>query len=95
MSNPAVAYLYDPSRLEALASELNSAILGKCTCISDTSKLMVNCCIVSLGKSCSSSLENIYRQTNAVIDELVLMGDARAALFQPEKDCMHSVDIME
>ncbi|KAK4514601.1 U4/U6-U5 snRNP complex subunit prp31 [Mucor velutinosus] len=43
--------------------------------------------LVSLGKYPNSSLERIYRQTSATIEELVLSGNAKAALLQPERDC--------
>ncbi|KAI8637255.1 hypothetical protein BD408DRAFT_424854 [Parasitella parasitica] len=49
--------------------------------------------LVSLGKYPNSSLERIYRQTCATIEELVLSGNAKAALLQPERDCFKSLDV--
>ncbi|KAI9480498.1 MAG: concanavalin A-like lectin/glucanase domain-containing protein [Benjaminiella poitrasii] len=69
LSDPAVSYLFEPSYIEYVASELNSAIL------------------VSLGKYPNSSLERIYCQTNATIEELVLLGNAQAAFLYPKRDC--------
>ncbi|KAG1059572.1 hypothetical protein G6F42_028268 [Rhizopus arrhizus] len=49
--------------------------------------------LVSLGKYPNSSLERIYRQTSATIEELVLSGNAKAALLQPERDCFRFLDV--
>lgn len=49
--------------------------------------------IVSLGKYPNSSLERIYRQTSTTIEELVLSGNAKAALLQPERDCFKFLDV--
>ncbi|CEP11678.1 hypothetical protein [Parasitella parasitica] len=49
--------------------------------------------LVSLGKYPNSSLERIYRQTSATIEELVLSGNAKAALLQPERDCFKFLDV--
>ncbi|KAL9550606.1 hypothetical protein MBANPS3_004648 [Mucor bainieri] len=49
--------------------------------------------LVSLGKYPNSSLERIYRQTSATIEELVLSGNAKAALLQPQRDCFKFLDV--
>lgn len=45
--------------------------------------------LVSLNKYPNSALERIYRQTTTTIEELVLGGNARAALLEPERDCFN------
>lgn len=48
---------------------------------------------VSLGKNQHSSLGRIYRQTAVTIEELVLGGNAKAALLEPERDCLKVLDL--
>ncbi|KAG2231088.1 hypothetical protein INT48_003457, partial [Thamnidium elegans] len=49
--------------------------------------------LVSLGKYPNSSIERIYRQTTVTIEELVLGGNAKAALLDPEHDCLKMTDM--
>jgi hypothetical protein len=49
--------------------------------------------LVSLGKYPTSSLERIYRQTSEAIELLVLTGNAKAALLQPQQDCFNPLNV--
>ncbi|KAG1359830.1 hypothetical protein G6F62_000538 [Rhizopus arrhizus] len=46
--------------------------------------------LVSLNRYPNSSIERIYRQTSTIIGELVLGGNAKAALLEPESDYLNS-----
>lgn len=88
--------MFEAPYIEIVASELNSAILGKKK--KDISHAFINIIlltlfiIVSLKKYPNSSLERIYRQTTTTIEELVLGGNAKAALLEPERDCLKSLN---
>jgi hypothetical protein len=96
LSNKAVAHLFETPYIEIVASELNSAILGKMIIYvfnRHTIACLLQLSIVSLDKYPKSSLERIYRQTSVAIEELVLSGNPKAALLQPERDCLKQLDL--
>lgn len=65
-----VAHLLDPSCRVAVAEELNAAILCKSHSADFTTAESNMCLLVSLGKSSSSALEQLYQQTSVLLEEL-------------------------
>lgn len=72
LSMPSVSHLLDIGGREAVADELNSAILCKSlyltpSCDHSPSDIPY---VVSLGKSSSTALEQLYQQTSVLLDDL-------------------------
>lgn len=86
VKNPAVSYLFDSSHVEKLASDLNAAILGMCVYVMQLESY-THCVLllVSQKRYPTTSLERLYRQTAAVINDLVLAGNSHAAMLEPER----------
>ncbi|KAI8369692.1 CTLH/CRA C-terminal to lish motif domain-containing protein [Blakeslea trispora] len=66
------------------------AYLYETPCIEQVASELNSAILVSLGKYPNSSLERIYRQTNTAIEELVMVGNAKAAMLRPEHDCLQN-----
>ncbi|KAI8993611.1 hypothetical protein BDB01DRAFT_776897, partial [Pilobolus umbonatus] len=47
--------------------------------------------LVSLNRYPNSALERIYKQTCATVEELILGGNAKAALLEPQWDCLRGI----
>lgn len=91
LTDKAVAYLFETPHIEIVASELNSVILGRFCHLQKKKNHSFS--VVSLGQYPNSSIERIYRQTTLAIEELVLGGNAKAALLEPERDCLKILDL--
>lgn len=86
VKNSAVSYLFDSSHLEKLASDLNAAILGMyMLCYACIQRVLIMFLLVSQKRYPTTSLERLYRQTAAVINDLVLAGNSHAAMLEPER----------
>lgn len=89
VKNSAVSYLFDSSHLEKLASDLNAAILGMCIYFVmhayNRVLIIMFLFLVSQKRYPTTSLERLYRQTAAVINDLVLAGNSHAAMLEPER----------
>ena len=64
-----VCHLLDPSGRVAVAEELNSAILRKSS-FQHALVMSLTCDAVSLGKSSSAALEQLYQQTTVLLEDL-------------------------